>query len=60
MVVDGTSCLKLVDFGVAKLTDSPLDLTGTVQALGSPLYMSPEALNASKDVDGRSDIWALG
>jgi serine/threonine-protein kinase len=28
--------------------------------VGSPIYMSPEQLNSSKDVDGRTDIWALG
>ena len=52
--------LKLVDFGVAKLGDSGLNLTGTAQTLGSPLYMSPEQINAPKTIDGRSDIWALG
>jgi serine/threonine-protein kinase len=58
---DGSPCVKLTDFGVAKAGDAgALGLTGTVQALGSPLYMSPEQMNASKDVDARSDIWALG
>ena len=28
--------------------------------MGSPLYMSPEQMRSSKDVDARSDIWALG
>jgi serine/threonine-protein kinase len=28
--------------------------------MGSPLYMSPEQLNSSKDADARSDVWALG
>jgi serine/threonine protein kinase len=28
--------------------------------MGSPLYMSPEQMRASKDVDARADIWALG
>jgi serine/threonine protein kinase len=28
--------------------------------MGSPYYMSPEQLRASKDVDQRSDIWSLG
>jgi len=58
--VDGSPCVKLVDFGVAKLAESGLDLTGTLQALGSPLYMPPESLNGAKDVDGRADIWSLG
>jgi serine/threonine protein kinase len=28
--------------------------------MGSPLYMSPEQLESSKDVDARADIWSLG
>jgi serine/threonine protein kinase len=56
----GEPCVKVLDFGVSKLTGSELQLTGTVQALGSPLYMSPEQMQAARDVDGRSDIWALG
>jgi serine/threonine-protein kinase len=56
----GDPCVKVLDFGVSKLTGSELQLTGTVQAIGSPLYMSPEQMSAARDVDGRSDIWALG
>src|SRR5262249_42106855 len=29
-------------------------------SLGSPTYMSPEQMHSSKEVDGRTDIWALG
>jgi serine/threonine-protein kinase len=58
---DGSPCLKLVDFGVAKLRDGGLDLTGSVASLGSPLYMAPEVMNGqARDVDGRTDIWSLG
>jgi serine/threonine-protein kinase len=56
----GAPCVKVLDFGVSKLTGSELQLTGTVQALGSPLYMSPEQMQAAREVDGRSDIWSLG
>jgi serine/threonine-protein kinase len=28
--------------------------------MGSPLYMSPEQMQSAKDVDARTDIWALG
>jgi serine/threonine-protein kinase len=57
--LDGSPCVKMLDFGVAKLGTRGLSLTVTQQMLGSPLYMSPEALNGSKDVDARTDIWAL-
>ena len=56
----GAPCVKIIDFGVSKMADTDLKLTQDMQALGSPLYMSPEAMNSSKEVDSRSDIWALG
>ena len=49
---------KLTDFGVAHLCDSTL--TMTMELIGSPAYMSPEAFNGSKDIDGRSDLFSLG
>lgn len=52
--------VKLVDYGLAKLTD--LDgqkLTQTGMALGSVQYMSPEQC-MGKAVDGRGDIYSLG
>jgi serine/threonine-protein kinase len=62
----GGTRLKVLDFGIAKRFES-LDftreargLTQTGTVLGSPLYMSPEQLTAPKDVDRRTDIWALG
>jgi eukaryotic-like serine/threonine-protein kinase len=60
---DGTACVKVLDFGISKLTRSAGGdggLTSTQGILGSPLYMSPEQLTSSKDVDVRTDIWALG
>ena len=58
--VMGTPVLKIVDFGVAKLASDDARLTKTGDAIGSPLYMAPEQINACKDVDGRADVWALG
>ncbi|HEX6241018.1 MAG TPA: protein kinase, partial [Polyangiales bacterium] len=61
---DGTRMIKVLDFGVSKSISSTgapnLTLTKTSAMVGSPIYMSPEQLNSSKDVDGRTDIWALG
>jgi serine/threonine protein kinase len=61
---DGSRRVKLLDFGVSKaLDDSGADLhklTQTSTLVGSPLYMSPEQLSSSRDVDVRTDIWALG
>ncbi len=58
--VGGAPCIKVLDFGISKSAGTDLTLTQDAQALGSPLYMSPEQMNSSRDVDARSDIWALG
>ncbi|HRI64226.1 MAG TPA: protein kinase [Polyangium sp.] len=63
---DGTRIVKLLDFGIAKMQSDPAKaqhsagMTATGDLLGSPLYMSPEQVMSTKDVDARSDIWSLG
>jgi serine/threonine-protein kinase PpkA len=50
----------LTDFGIAKQADQgSTRLTQTGMLVGTPTYMSPEQINAL-DVDGRSDLYALG
>jgi serine/threonine protein kinase len=68
---DGQLSIKVLDFGISKLTSpggaasGPLAAQGmaftrTSVLMGSPLYMSPEQMRSSKDVDAQTDIWALG
>jgi hypothetical protein len=57
---DGTRAVKVIDFGIAKSLASGARLTSDSLVLGSPRYMSPEQLQSSKNVDERTDIWALG
>jgi serine/threonine-protein kinase len=58
---DGSRVVKLLDFGISKYeAGEDLALTDTTTIVGSPLYMSPEQLLASKDVDARTDLWSLG
>jgi serine/threonine-protein kinase len=63
---DGAITVKVLDFGVAKVRADPLraldtmSLTDTGGFVGSPLYMSPEQVQSSKDVDARADVWSLG
>ena len=57
----GGRTLKVLDFGIS-LMAADLDdrVTITQVMLGSPSYMSPEQLRSARDVDARSDVWALG
>lgn len=62
---DGSPCVKVLDFGISKVLDgvtegAEIEMTGTRQMMGSPLYMSPEQAKSARDVDARTDIWALG
>jgi eukaryotic-like serine/threonine-protein kinase len=62
---DGSPLVKVLDFGIAKSTDSdspadPTGLTITGSVIGSPRYTPPERLRDAKSVDPRGDIWSLG
>jgi serine/threonine-protein kinase len=58
---DGSSCVKVLDFGISKAIDEAApNLTATDAVMGTPLYMSPEQVRSLKNVDRRADIWALG
>jgi serine/threonine protein kinase len=49
----------IVDFGVATFPKAPrATLSGTV--VGTPAYMAPEQAQGARDLDARSDIFALG
>jgi len=59
---DGSSSLKIVDFGISKHIGGSARnqaATTSAQVLGSPYYMPPEQMRA-EPVDERSDIWSLG
>ncbi len=62
-VQDNSEAVKVVDFGIAKLTGidefNQQTLTKTGEIFGSPLYMSPEQCTGTT-VDSRSDLYSLG
>lgn len=65
---DGSPRVKLLDFGISKMSSSSTggatsqsgSMTSTQALMGSPLYMSPEQLRSSKNVDRRADLWSMG
>jgi serine/threonine-protein kinase len=62
---DGSPCIKVLDFGISKVASpsgsgSDMGMTRTQSIMGSPLYMSPEQMASARDVDQRTDIWAIG
>jgi serine/threonine-protein kinase len=58
----GMHFVKVLDFGISKISlpRGKRDLVRTQMALGSPVYMSPEQIRRSDQVDARSDIWSIG
>lgn len=51
---------KLGDLGLAKKIDDSSHLTAARQGVGTPYYMPYEQIISARQVDGRSDIYALG
>ncbi|HAK94654.1 MAG TPA: hypothetical protein DCM87_06540 [Planctomycetes bacterium] len=59
LMIGPDGILKLVDFGLARGAGD-LKLTKTQAFVGTPVYMSPEALAGRKDLDARTDVYGLG
>lgn len=62
---DGSSCVKVLDFGISRMplgSDLRIGSQPTLPSvvMGSPQYMSPEQMTSSAAADRRSDVWSLG
>lgn len=58
---DGAELVKILDFGIVKLTtENSAAITHSAQTLGTPYYMSPEQARGDSQIDARTDIYAVG
>jgi eukaryotic-like serine/threonine-protein kinase len=52
--------LKVLDFGIARLTRGGRKLTATGSVIGTPGYMAPELVRGDRDITPRADVFSLG
>jgi serine/threonine-protein kinase len=61
---DGSPCIKLLDFGIARIADADVAANMRTQAgfvFGTPGFMAPEQMVGEVDKIGpAADVWALG
>ena len=59
LVVQPDGVLKVMDFGIARLTERPKGMTRTGMVVGTPEYMAPEQL-LGDEIDARADLYSAG
>ncbi len=59
ILLDADGQVRLVDFGLAKDLDRG-SISRSGEVAGTPHYMSPEQARGARDLDGRTDVFALG
>lgn len=63
ILIERGGCVKIADFGIAKLLDGEAGaetLTAAFERIGTPHYMAPEQVETPQKVDHRADIYSLG
>jgi serine/threonine protein kinase len=59
ILMDQSDWVLLTDFGLARMTEASVQLTGSGVGVGTPAYMAPEQGQGHK-VDARADVYSLG
>jgi serine/threonine protein kinase len=57
---DGVESVKLIDFGIVRVTGQAERLTASGASIGTPGYMAPEQVRSHREVELRADVFALG
>jgi len=56
---DGTTCLKVLDFGVAKVVADAGTQPATTKVLGTPVYMAPEQVRGDGTIGPAADLYSM-
>jgi serine/threonine protein kinase len=60
VLIDSENNAYLTDFGIAKIVEATVELTGSGTAMGTPQYMSPEQCRGDKKLTAATDVYSLG